>query len=237
MKGRPILFNAEMVRAVLSGAKTQTRRICKPAEERALTAVVEVPDPIERGQVYNGSTFGDEDGEIQFRCPLGQPRDRLWVRETFYAWGRWETRLSAKKGRDEWHFVDLTETSRYRYAADGDGLIPMPGRREAAGVIPGWWKRPSIFMPHQASRIALEISGVRVQRLQDISTEDALAEGVNVHPDHHPKPATSIYSPVQAFRDLWESINGSDSWDENPWVWAINFAVISMSDGKKGRPE
>lgn len=227
MKERPILFSAPMVRAILSGKKTQTRRVCKPAA--TLSFVVEVPDPLERGQVYNGSHFGDEDGDIQFASKYGGVGDRLWVRETFYAWGRWETRYSQKKGRDEWHFVDLTATSgrKYRYAAEGDGLIPMPGRREAVGVIPGWWKRPAIFMPHRASRIALEISGVRVQRLQDISEADASAEGVAKHEDgkfsNYLSKSGFAFNAVSSFRSLWESINGADSWTTNPWVWAIEF--------------
>lgn len=227
MKERPILFSAPMVRAIMAGTKTQTRRVVKPQPERSGDGV------LMWGASHRGMRFGVEGMDVPpgvlVRCPYGQPGDRLWVRETFYAWGRWETRYNQKKGRDEWHFVDLTATSgrKYRYAAEGDGLIPMPGRREVAGVIPGWWKRPAIFMPHRASRITLEISGVRVERLQDINAADALAEGVNVHPDHHSKPATSIYSPVQAFRDLWESINGPDSWDVNPWVWAIEFRRLA----------
>ncbi|NYT22988.1 hypothetical protein H0A73_05195 [Alcaligenaceae bacterium] len=83
--------------------------------------------------------------------------------------------------------------------------------------------RPSIHMPLWASRITLEITGVRVERLLEISSADALAEGVNVHPDHHDKPASSVYSPVQAFRDLWEDINGAGAWTENPWVWVVEF--------------
>lgn len=77
-----------------------------------------------------------------------------------------------------------------------------------------------------ASRILLEITAVRVERLQDISETDAIAEGVNVHPDHQGKPRGSIYSPVQAYRDLWESINGPDAWTVNPWVWVVEFRRV-----------
>lgn len=84
---------------------------------------------------------------------------------------------------------------------------------------------PSIHMPRWASRINLTIKNVRVERLCDISEADALAEGVNVHPAHHGKPKESIYSPFQAFADLWESINGPESWAANPWVWVVEFEV------------
>ena len=83
-------------------------------------------------------------------------------------------------------------------------------------------------MPRWASRITLEITDVRVERLQDISTVDALAEGVNVHPDHHGKPRSSLYSPVQAYADLWEQINGPESWSANPWLWVIEFKKLEQ---------
>lgn len=82
-------------------------------------------------------------------------------------------------------------------------------------------------MPRWASRITLEITDVRVERLQAISEADAKAEGVSVHPDHHGKPRTSSYSHVQAYRDLWDQINDPDSWGANPWVWVINFKKIT----------
>lgn len=88
---------------------------------------------------------------------------------------------------------------------------------------------PAIHMPRWASRITLVVTGVRVERLQDISEADALAEGVNVHQDHHGRPTTSIYSPVQAYRDLWEQINGPGSWDSNPWVWAVDFKRLGAA--------
>ena len=216
-KERPILFSAPMVRALLDGSKTQTRRVVKPAKCKAMgvpLACCEIAGEINQGD-YTNSQYG-------------QPGDRLWVRETYYAWGRWETRFSAKKGRDEWHFVDLTMEARksYLYAANGQQPQPMGGKRHKGGITPTWWKRPAIFIPHAASRITLEVTGVRVERLQDISEADALAEGVNVHPDHHSKPRTSIYSPVQAYRDLWESINDTESWEANPWVWVVEFKVV-----------
>jgi hypothetical protein len=216
---RPILFSAPMVRAILDGSKTQTRRVVKP-------------QPIYDGRFagnwkivgkngHEAATCSPLVGEL---CPHGRQDDRLWVRETFYAFGRWETRFSAKKGRDEWHFVDMTLESgkAYLYPASDSQPQPMGGKRHKVGVTPTWWKRPAIFMPSAASRISLEITGVRVERLQDISEDDALAEGCSstaiVHEDG--EDYTGHYASEE-YQDLWESINGPGSWDANPWVWVI----------------
>lgn len=200
MTERPILFSAPMVRALLAGTKTQTRRVCKPAAN--LSAVVEVPDPLERGQVYNGSHFGDEDGEVQFACPYGQPGDRLWVRETF--------------------------------GFSGSGYIPdihFRATNPEAPILGRWY--PSIHMRRIDSRITLEITSVRVERLQEISIEDAKAEGAWGPDDSIVQKVadyfgTDIFSanPRKAFQMLWESINGPDSWAANPWVWAIEFRRV-----------
>lgn len=201
-----------MVRAIIDGRKTQTRRIVKP-------------QPVVTDQEAAILPAAWDAGFINVACPYGAPGDRLWVRETFYAWGRWETRFSAKKGRDEWHFIDMTlECERqYRYAADiGDN-----GPRDRGGVIPTWWKRPSIFMPHHASRITLEVAGVRVERLQDISEADALEEGIT----YNDLPNNGL-DPRRArtwFRGLWASINGSESWEANPWVWVIEFQRVDAA--------
>lgn len=170
MKERPILFSAPMVRALLAGTKTQTRRILK--NQRAY----------------------DID-----KCPYGQPGDRLWVRE---AWAKTQP-------------IQLPWPQTMVVYREGDNRTDYGGP----------WK-PSIHMPRAFSRITLEVTGVRVERLQDISVEDAIAEGVNIHPDHHSKPRESIYSAVEAYRDLWEQINGPESWDANPWVWVVSFKRI-----------
>lgn len=231
MTERPILFSGPMVRALLDGSKTQTRRVCKPAQEHALSCVVEVPDPQERGQVYNRSHFGNEEGGIQFACPYGGKGDRLWVRETFFAWGRWETRYSSKKRRDEWHFVDMTLECGKAYQYRGDRPQPLAGKRDG-GITPKWWKRPAIHMPRAASRLTLGITDVRVERLLDISDGDARAEGIEFfngdtecgcrnYLDKTEKDWT--LSPRDSFRSLWESINGPGAWAANPWVWAVSF--------------
>ena len=210
-KERPILFSGAMVRALLAGTKTQTRRICKPAAN--LSAVIEVPDPLERGQVYNGSHFGDEEGEVQFACPYGGRGDRLWVRET------WRGIVKTSAPWDDCttygvaHYVpDEDECRRLEYAATfGEGAK-------------GW--RPSIHMPRWASRITLEITSVRVERLQDISDADCVAEGCGALASAIGCPMTSAPGetmPRAMYRALWESINGPGSWDANPWVWVVEF--------------
>lgn len=191
MKERPILFSAPMVRALLAGTKTQTRRVVKGVQPW-------------------GSRNGRPEWAIvgtEPRCPYGQPGDRLWVRET------WQAVNGDDRAR---HIVTHPRPNRgwIEYAA-------TPRLDE-----PAYKWRPSIHMPRWASRITLEVTEVRAERLQDISEADALAEGVNVHPDHHGKPRTSIYSPVQAYADLWDQINGAGSWDTNPWVWAVSFKVV-----------
>ena len=223
MRERPILFSAPMVLALLSGSKKQTRRVVKPQP----TEFVGGPGVTLRDGSPAPLVLLDDSVEPYGReivCPYGQPGDRLAVRETFYARGHWTKRYSEKKRREELHFVDETMGTGKTYRYEADEKLPRR-KRELHEV--GWWKRPAIFMPRAASRITLEITSVRVERLQDISEADALAEGVKVHPDHHGKPPSSIYSPVQAYRDLWESIHGPDSWAANPWVWCISFSRVT----------
>jgi hypothetical protein len=219
MREKPILFRAPMVRAILDGSKTQTRRIW------------EMP----AGGVWYGELGGEEAGQWcddsgsgwwgvdEVRCPYGRPGDRLWVRETFFAWGRWETRYSPKKKRDEWHFVDMTlECDKaYLYAADGETGASIQDRRS---ITPVYWKRSAIFMPRRASRITLEITGVRVERLQDISEEDAAAEGVREWARGSCAASNPHgYTDAGYYSLLWEQINGPGSWDANSWVWVVEF--------------
>lgn len=216
MKERPILFSGSMVRALLAGTKTQTRRICKPAMAHSLSHVVEVPDPQERGQVYNGTTFGDEEGGIQFASPYGGMRDRLWVRES------------------HWWFKDECdhETGYYPPALTADDV---EYRADGESTRHGW--RPSIHMPRWASRILLEITSVRVERLQDINQADAQAEGA---PPSHPSIDQISREfgypdfPRSWYAQLWEEINGPGSWAQNPWVWVVEFQRVQQASS--GRP-
>lgn len=210
MTERPILFSAPMVRALLAGTKTQTRRVVKPPEgyvgPDAMRSWGCNWDTQQECPVWMVHLRADIAAPKHrwIRCPYGKPSDRLWVREA------WRTVVEADKTPPR----DMDPAYRLWFEADAP-------HQEGFGKY-----RPPMFMPRWASRITLEVTGVRVERLQDISKADALAEGANVHPDHHNKPRSSIYSPVQAYRDLWESINGPGSWDANPWVWVVEFRRV-----------
>ncbi|SEF28429.1 hypothetical protein ABL840_26955 [Variovorax sp. NFACC27] len=250
----PILFSAPMVRALLDGTKTQTRRVMKRQKQHAFTDYTLFgqrghPDDeaARRGgwaQPWVAIEHAPDwpDGkQDQCHCPYARKRgDRLWVRETHFAFGRWETRYSAKKRRDEWHFVDMTVEcgKTYLYGADHPHPQPLAGKRDG-GVTPKWWKRPAIFMPRAASRIDLEITDLRVQRLQDISEEDAIAEGAQLHDGlgvghtgyRHDGHDGFVWATAKAsYMRLWEQINGPDSWTLNPWVWAVTFRRVFAGD-------
>jgi hypothetical protein len=250
MKERPILFSAPMVRAILDGTKTQTRRVVNPQpsdgwapENPPVLGRITSPH-VKRGRfgVFVRRGLGTDFPEIDLiPCPYGLPGDRLWVRETFYAFGRWETRFSAKKGRDEWHFVDLTLDSgkTYRYTNRPPQPQLMGVNRHSGGTTPAWWKRPAIHMPRAASRITLDLTRVRVERLQGISEVDAIAEGIEKSPslgkpgafqwcDYRipGDPSEWFNCPIRSYRSLWESINGPGSWEANPWVWVVEFKRV-----------
>ncbi|MDP1925734.1 MAG: hypothetical protein Q8K57_13250 [Thiobacillus sp.] len=181
MKERPILFNAPMVRALLNGTKTQTRRVVK----------------LRNGQYMPPSERKDPNGWRQMLrlCPYGKPGDRLWVRETW---------------TQEW--VRPKQGAEVFYRADG----------EVAPEFEPWI--PSIHMFRWASRITLEIVSVRIERLQDISRGDAMAEGCPF-PNMADGP-----DPTQWYADLWQQINGSGSgsWSANPLVWVVEFKPLIL---------
>ncbi len=198
MKERPILFSPQMVRALIEGGKTQTRRTIKNAFDGETWAGNVYPAR-ESGWIawWPGGTaeFTKQAYANGFECPYGQPGDKLWVRETFCC-----VHGTADGPRDD-DFV--------RYRADG-GI-----GEKVIDSVRGW--KPSIFMPKAYSRITLTIADVRVQRLQEISHRDALAEGVEYDVSKEDR------APLQSFQTLWESINGAGSWNANPWVWCISF--------------
>jgi hypothetical protein len=223
MKERPMLMSAPMVRAILAGTKTQTRRVVKPQPHDPAEGVYAAPSMIHG----TGSYTQDHmlaDGFDGGTCPYGQPGERLWVRET-WAYG---VHAMAAKSDDDGPYV---------YAATNHGT---------QGRLCDRW-RPSIHMPRAASRITLEITSVRVERLQDISEADAIAEGItrenvivdtNCNGGRHSEMTEDRYFydgcddkgfeyAVDAYAGLWESINGPGAWSANPWVWAIEFKRVT----------
>lgn len=191
MKDHPILFSDPMVRAILEGRKTQTRRVVKGAAQEAMNR--DVPHL-------------EEDGGARWlaRCPYGQPGDRLWVREAAMI---------------EPHSGSVGMVGGARFCRPGPGGLPQAMEVKFRADYPhpeflrGW--TPSIHMPRWASRITLEITGIRFQRLQDIGQGDACAEG-----------CPPFYEPIDWYSGLWEELNGPGSWQANPWVWVVEFKRI-----------
>ena len=214
MKERPMIFNAEMVRAILDGRKTQTRRIVKLSHESGMV------NPVVRGR--NGEICSITCRLSPMFCPFGQPGDRIWVRETFQG-PLFEYDLMNSYCKDPTPF-EKPEFCVYK--ADGE---PTPEFYDADDELHCRW-RPSIHMPRWASRITLEITGVRVERLNSISQEDAQAEGMKLtgwRPTYSdPDSGGEVWTPYDNFAQLWESIYGEESWQANPWVWAITFRHI-----------
>ncbi len=207
-----------MVQAIIQDRKTQTRRVIKPQPSDNWMQNVFSLCPT--GNMYrrNGEQmFWLSDGkEGEIKCPYGKVGDLLWVRETF---------IDAEDYPcHPFHDEESGVLSQYDYKAD----CPVD---EIKNII---WK-PSIFMPKAAARIWLEITNIKVERLQDISEEDAKAEGISriynttslVYKNYlHSDDACNAY---KSFQTLWQSINGSESWDANPWVWVIEFKRINIA--------
>lgn len=234
MKERPILFSAPMVRAILDGRKTVTRRSCKPQ-----------PSANAHTTSADGNPMGAwwETGKDINRCPYGQPGDRLWVRET---WS--DVNLQGAPGiayRADDDIRDLMEDETF---LDNSGAFNYDDPRSKPYQFACWsedliagtegrW-RPSIFMPRWVSRILLEVTAVRVERLQEISEEQALAEGIIPHVrggwHWHPHDPGNVddwhqfgfKSPAFAFQDLWIGTRGD--WDTNPWVWVVEFKRVTQ---------
>ena len=212
---RPILFATPLIPRLLDGSKTQTRRIVKPQPNKATVKMFPAASgehwieqlPIDMRVLGRGTaTISGQ----SIRCPFGAVGDRLWVRETFWVRNRGNTFAGTS--------IDYK---------DG-GSKQLPSRPKGRGKLCCW--RPSIHMPRWASRIDLEITEVRVERVNDISREDALAEGVPTEPYEgkvNGEPAT-IYpiDPVYQFCLLWSKIHGIGSWKLNPWVWVLSFRRI-----------
>ena len=206
-KVRPILFSLPMTRALLEGRKTQTRRIANTFESPASSTRHFV-------QLFRDRSIETDARAIPY-CPYGQPGDLLWCREP------WQS-LTEFDGLQP---CDIPNDSDVLYIADREDSLWDARRRHAK------------FMPRWASRLTLELTEVRIQRLQDISEADAVAEGVEpvldgvgqscgwLNYEHH-EPGTGYYLEARnSFFSLWDSLHGEGSWDENPFVWALSFRV------------
>lgn len=264
MKSRPIIMSTESVRGIYAGNKTQTRRVIKGfpwlgEEGLELDWRAGLYDPIRidrDGEMYPGAeVFGvyDDDGERGIECPFGKPGDRLWTREKWKieSWDRdgHEFTVGYADGEtspviDLYYKVEEDVRERYR-SQSVDDCRKAGWRIDENGMFwgdadpsPTRWRSPMI-MPRWASRLTLEITGIRVERLQDISEEDAIAEGIKPFTDKNGticfwlsptkgKPAWS--SAKAAYADTWDFINAKRgySWESNPYVWAITFRRIEQ---------
>ena len=207
MKERGMIFNAEMVRAILDGRKTQTRRPIKWKQTR-FTEIGERED----GSKWPWSEDAEHACDFWHPCPFGAVGDRIWVRETFQG-PLFDYDLMDSYCKDPTPF-EKPEFCVYK--ADG---VPAPEFYDADDELHCCW-RPSIHMPRWASRILLEITGVRVERLKSISDRDALREGCST------ADMKSGDCVADVFARLWASIYGDESWNSNPWVWVIKFKRI-----------
>ena len=207
LKEAGLIFKSPLVRAILDGRKTQTRRIAKPVRHPDL------------GNLYSpGALVLEHESQhvINRACPIGQPGDLIYVRETF---------------------------ARVPTVCGGDELVFAADYRDGSDKTAGVKYTPAIHMPKDLARIWLEVTGVRVERLQYISEKDAIAEGIERTEDFFGCPCWRDYSepegpdasvcpddPIGSFQTLWESTGGD--WASNPWVWAVDFKVLSTT----GRP-
>jgi hypothetical protein len=209
MKLIPILFSTEMVQAILEGRKTQTRREVKPQP----TGFIDDPhfDILipHKGKLVKGTPLAEQKGSFSpsIKCPYGWPGDVLWVRESF---------LKLNKNN----------------FSSGRGCLYKADVHDSKATMYKW--RPSIHMPKTACRIWLKVKAVRVERLLEISNDDSISEGISLqssgyycwNPDISLSKSSAV--PINAFKTLWQSINGPESWEANPWVWVISFERCEM---------
>jgi len=208
MKQRPILFSGDMVRAILEGRKTQTRRLVNP---QPIVGSGQEIVQVASNDFWVGTNNGHFSGHssTRFSCKFGQSGDQVWVKETFA--------------------IHPDYNPPYNF----DGQYVYRATDPDWETTDGWKWKPSLFMPREASRIFLEITEVRVERLQDISENDAWKEGIEFKRPpinqnatgfrHYQSGFYNAKNAQHSYQTLWEKINGPESWDLNPWVWVVEF--------------
>jgi hypothetical protein len=218
MKEHPILFSTKMIQAILEGKKNQTRRVIKSPRNKEVYGF-RINMNMDGSCKYPVAINEEErslEGTINMKCPYGKIDDILWVRET------WQHTKCLNLSPDD-------ENYGYIYRASENG-------REFENNMEEWIWKPSIFMPKEACRIKLKIKNIRVERLQDISEDDSINEGIQKHEDAYRtnfrQPEAKSYldgytwTAQESYKTLWDKINGIGSWNKNPWVWVINFEKI-----------
>lgn len=246
IKERPILMSAPMVQAILEGRKTQTRRIVKSKSDLNYYHKVFLLSKDE----YNKDVatefkvkvvakkpmalfFKNFINDLDVECPYGNVGDRLWVRESYKRWCIDGTDTT----EDGWWSVRYrSDNNIQKHCASWDCCATYDSPSEAGcEKEPDRWE-PSIHMPRWASRILLEITGIRVERLQDISEDDAIAEGILFNGDYelwwdYQREQWICVDPIDSYKSLICKINGPETWEKNPWVWVVEFRVIEVKGG------
>jgi len=221
MKTKPILFSTAMVQALQNGSKTQTRRVVKPQPHAGVRESVFVKSGLEDGH------------GTEIKSPYGAVGDILWIRET---WAKTTNVNSQNPWPNRPHTSNVfdgdDDNSAIIYRADGEWQWCDD---DGFSTEKSYWK-PSIFMPKAACRIFLKITGVRAERLQSIDEIDAIAEGIKIDADGYNcldylSGNFRFIEPEYSYQTLWQSINGPESWDANPWVWVVTFERCEKPEG------
>lgn len=233
IKERPILMSAPMVRAILEGRKTQTRRIIKPqpyfdAQNNLIFGKWNY------GQDLYGSHVLSK-RNLALKCPYGKVGDRLWVRESYKRWCIDGTDTI----EDGWWFVRYrSDNNIQKHCAIWDSCDTYYSPSEVGcDKEPDRWE-PSTHMPRWASRILLEITGVRIERLQDITWQNAMKEGVVFDDDcdswfNYQSKRWDCIDPIESYKSLICKINGPETWEKNPWAWVVEFEVLEVKGGQQ----
>lgn len=245
---RAISFTAPNVRAVLDEKKTQSRRIISPQPIQPIASCHPQHKAIHAAPYFDAYCgqkktalnprgmsnewcwwqVDDRPCTTHIKCPYGQPGDKLRVKEAAWVWCERQPKGKSPTGRDKWHYVPAQWASVH-YAADCQSKPTVGIVSPITGNQWGWRLKVARFLPARASRTTLEIKNIRVERLQDISEEDAIAEGIEPYGGNAGRwlsphrPGLNFPSAQAAYRDLWESLFGFGSWEANPYVWVISF--------------
>lgn len=239
MRQIPALFSTEMVKALLQNRKTMTRRT-KGLEKVNIDPDIWEVMPHNGKFIFDCQTYSDIK---PITCnPNYMVGDHIYVKESYYAYGYWKIDGKTKTGKEKLRFIDCTSKCFYKYQ-----YYPYPPETvELDRSQEGWWKRNSLFMPKKAARIWLECTGVRCERLQDITEADAIAEGIGLIDSglfndirfvDYLDPKSNWRQPITSFQSLWAKINGIDAWDLNPWVFVYSFKKLDQSPQSLTSPE
>jgi hypothetical protein len=231
VKHVPMLFSTTMMQANLMGAKKKTRRKCNDFIQNYAMQI---------HRLNNGEFQIETANDRQILKPKVNVGDVIWCRETFYAYGHWTTITQNGKSKKVFQDLTLSEGLSYSYFDSNPIIVCKFGQL-------GWHKRPSLFMPKSACRLWLKVTNVRIERLQDISEQDSIDEGINallmssaqlasrgqLYQDYSVKQdlLNNGLSPIDSYKTLWEIINGIGSWDENPFVWVYEYEAAKMPQG------